>query len=257
MCLIVFSYKQHPTYDLIFAANRDEFYGRPTKAAHFWDEHPHILAGKDLKSGGTWMGITKQGRFSAVTNFRDMSMIKEEAPSRGHLVLDYLANGEDPKVYLEKVDDNARSYDGFNLLAGSIDKLMYYSNYHEERARLTPGLYGLSNHLLNTPWPKVERARHGLRLAMEDEEITEERIFELLKNDDRAPDQDLPDTGLPRELERAVSSVFIDTVSYGTRSSTILLMDKEGHVTFTERRYGTGEEYGVGTSRFEFDTSAS
>ncbi|MEX1211791.1 MAG: NRDE family protein [Balneolaceae bacterium] len=253
MCLIVFSYKQHPTYDLIFAANRDEFYSRPTKEAHFWEEHPHVLAGKDLQSGGTWMGITTSGTFSAVTNYRDLSMIKKDAPSRGHLVLDYLVNGGDPETYLDNVDRKANRYNGFNLLAGTTEKLMYYSNKVHEPVRLDPGLYGLSNHLLNTSWPKVEQTREDLRLAIEEEEITEERLFDLLKRDVRAPDEKLPNTGLPRELERAVSSVFIKTEMYGTRSSTILLIDKSGHVTFIERRYGPGVNEEEETSNFEFD----
>ncbi|MEX0890341.1 MAG: NRDE family protein [Balneolaceae bacterium] len=253
MCLIVFSYKQHPEYDLIFAANRDEFYRRPTKAAHFWQEHPQVLAGKDLQAGGTWMGITKSGAFSAITNYRDFSMMKENPPSRGHLVLDYLVDGSSAESYLNRVDRNADRYNGFNLLVGTIDELRYYSNKRKEQVRLNPGLYGLSNHLLNTPWPKVERARKELQLAMENGELTEERLIELLKNEERAPEDLLPQTGLPTELERAVSSVFIKTEMYGTRASTILLIDKDGHVTFTERQYKPEKEEGEETSRFEFD----
>lgn len=253
MCLIVFSYKQHPTYNLIFAANRDEFYGRPTEAAHFWDDHPDILAGKDLKAGGTWMGITKEGAFSALTNYRDFSITKDNPPSRGHLVLDYLIKNGNPESYLKKVDKKAPLYNGFNLLAGTTDKLMYYSNQQQKIQRLSPGLYGLSNHLLNTPWPKVEQARKDLKHAINQEEINEENLFEILKNDIRAPDDALPDTGLPPDLERAVSSVFIKTDDYGTRGSTVLLIDQQGHVTFTERLYGPGIEDGKETGRFEFD----
>lgn len=253
MCLIVFSYKEHPQYDLIFAANRDEFYNRPTEPAKFWDEQPDVLAGKDLKAGGTWLGITRRGSFSALTNYRDMAVSKDNPPSRGHLVLDYLTNGSDPKAYLEKVDEKAELYNGFNLLAGTPDELMYYSNELQKIEQLSPGLYGLSNHLLNTPWPKVEQARKDLQQAIDQDEITEERLFELLKHDVPAPDDTLPSTGLSLELERAVSSVFIKTKGYGTRASTVVLIDKEGHVTFSERRYGPGVAEGRETGRFEFD----
>src|SRR5690625_1819195 len=144
MCLIVFSYKQHPAYDLVFAANRDEFYGRPTEAAHFWEKHPHLLAGTDLEAGGTWKGITRNGTFSALYNSRDFSAAKDNPPSRGHLVLDFLVDEGDPEPYLKKVNEKADLYNGFNLLAGTTDKLMYYSSKLKKTERLSPGLYGLS-----------------------------------------------------------------------------------------------------------------
>ena len=254
MCLIVFSYKQHPEYDLIFAANRDESYGRPTKPAHYWAEHPRVLAGRDLKAGGTWMGINRDGVFSAVTNYRDMKAppIVDDPPSRGHLVLDYLIEGGDPENYLKRVAQRADLYDGFNLLAGTTDKLMYYSNRQNKPVQLEPGLYGLSNHLLNTPWPKVEQARADLDLAIRSNEISEEVLFEILKNDRPASDDKLPKTGLPLDLERAVSSVFIKTEGYGTRASTLLLIDKEGQVSYTERLYGPEIDHEKETNRFEF-----
>lgn len=256
MCLIVFSYKQHPTYDLIFAANRDEFYERPTRAARFWEEHPYILAGKDLEAGGTWMGITKGGAFSALTNYRDISITKDNPPSRGHLVLDYLIENGDPESYLQKVDKEADLYNGFNLLAGTADKLMYYSNQEQNIRRLSPGLYGLSNHLLNTPWHKVEQAKKDMQRIISQPEMTEKELFEVLRNDVRAPDEALPSTGLSLELERAVSSVFIKTDNYGTRGSTVLLIDKEGQATFTERLYGPEARGGIETNRFEFKIEA-
>lgn len=254
MCLIVFSYKQHAEYDLIFAANRDESYDRPTKPAHYWAEHPQVLAGKDLKAGGTWMGINRDGVFSAVTNYRDLTAppVVGNPPSRGHLVLDYLIDGGDPENYLKRVTRRADLYDGFNLLAGTTDKLMYFSNRQNRPVQLEPGLYGLSNHLLNTPWPKVERARADLDLAVRSNEISEEVLFEILKNDIPASDDKLPETGLPLELERAVSSAFIKTDGYGTRASTLLLIDKEGLVTYTERLYGPGIDHEKETKRFEF-----
>lgn len=257
MCLIVFSYRQHPKYDLIFAANRDEFFRRPAREARFWPEHPHLLAGKDLEAGGTWMGITTGGHFSAITNFRDMSVHKENAPSRGHLVLDYLIQEQDPEAFLHQIDEKADLYNGFNLLMGTIDKLLYYSNQTRRIQTIRPGLYGLSNHLLNTPWPKVERARHQLQDLLDRDAVTEENLLRLLMDGRPAPDEELPDTGLPKELERAVSSIFIKSSHYGTRASTVLLIDKQGEVTFCERRHGPEIEDADSRYLFQIGTGSN
>lgn len=257
MCLLVFSYRQHPVYDLVFASNRDEFYGRPTRAAGFWDEHPSVLAGKDLEAGGTWMGIARDGDFSALTNYRDPSISKENPPSRGHLVLDFLVNGDDPEPYLEKVHQAADEYNGFNLLTGNTSRLMYYSNQQKEIKLLEPGLYGLSNKLLDTPWPKVQKAKTDLQLAIKDEEISLDGLFDILVNDKQAPENQLPDTGIPKELERAVSPIFIKTERYGTRNSTVVLIDKSGKVTFEERRYKNGSRQIEDTNRYEFQIERS
>ena len=252
MCLIVFAYKQHPDYDFVFAANRDEFYDRPTEAAHFWDQHPSLLAGKDLKAGGTWMGITRSGSFSALTNYRDLSITKENAPSRGHLVLDFLTGDKAPAAYLEQIDEKAHKFNGFNLLVGNMNELMYYSNQQREVQSLSPGTYGLSNHLLNTGWPKVKQAREAMKEAISRNELSEEMLFRILENDRQAADDALPNTGLPLELERAVSSVFIKTDGYGTRGSTVLVVDKEGRVKLTERLYEPGTAVIMETNRYEF-----
>lgn len=253
MCLLVFSYRQHPVYDFIFAANRDEFYGRPTRPAQFWEEYPSVLAGKDMQAGGTWMGVTKDGQFSALTNYRDPSIQKESPPSRGHLVLDYLIGDDEPDKYLQKVDQKADRYNGFNLLAGTLDKLMYYSNQQKELQKISPGLYGLSNKFLDTPWPKVQHAKADLQDIIKTEDISEEALFDLLTYDQQAPDQELPDTGIPIELERAVSPVFIKTEDYGTRSSTILLVDKSGNIIFEERRFKNGTQEVDDVNRYEFE----
>lgn len=253
MCLIAFSYKQHPRYDLVFIANRDEFYERPTREAQFWDEQPDILAGKDLKEGGTWMGITREGRMSALTNYRDMDdNRKENAPSRGHLVLDFLAKSFPPESYLEQVDSKADEFNGFNLLVGSVDNLMYYSNETGDPVALDSGLYGLSNHLLDTPWPKTRWSKEKLSAVIQQDTVDESALFEILKNDQIAPDSELPDTGIPKELERAVSPIFIKTEKYGTRSSTVLLIHKNGNVTFEERRYKIRSTEVDEKNRYEF-----
>jgi len=257
MCLIAFSYKNDPRYDLVFLANRDEFYERPTRAAQFWENYPHLVAGKDLVAGGTWMGITRNGYFSALTNYRDPSTFKEDPPSRGHLVLNYLVEENDPEFYIKNVISVSDQYNGFNLLAGNLDELVYYTNQKENFSMLAPGLYGLSNHFLNTSWPKVEQAKTDLQNILDENNFSEEALFELLKQNQRAPDNKLPDTGIPKELERAVSPIFIQTEKYGTRSSTILLVDKKGRVTFEERRYKKGTKKVEESNRYEFEIGGS
>lgn len=252
MCLIAFAYDSHPDYDLIFAANRDEYYGRPTRKAQFWDEEPHILAGKDLKAGGTWMGVTKNGYFSALTNYRDPSEVKEEAPSRGQLPLNFLKQEMDPEEYLFQLKKHAKKYNGFNLLAGTPDKICYYSNRRGSVQVLQPGIFGLSNHLLNTSWPKVNKAKKDLQTIIKKDNISEETLFEMLTNDTPAPENQLPDTGLSKDLEKAVSPVFIKTEKYGTRCSSILIIKKNGEVTFVERRFKPGTTDPEGTSRLNF-----
>ncbi len=252
MCLIVFAYKQHPEYDLIFAANRDESYERPTREACFWNSHPHILAGKDLQAGGTWMGITQQGAFAALTNYRDPSIKRENPPSRGQLVLNYLKRNGDSKSYLENIHKRADQYMGFNLLAGTNRRLAYYSNQQKEIKLLEPGLYGLSNHLLDTPWPKTERAKKQLEQIIQDETLSEKALFELLADDREAPDDKLPNTGIPKEAEKKISPIFIKTENYGTRCSTLLLIRKDGRVTFTERRFKAGGMTIKDENRYQF-----
>ncbi|MFW6157464.1 MAG: NRDE family protein [Balneolaceae bacterium] len=252
MCLIAFAYKTHPVYELVFAANRDEFYSRPTRPAKFWGTDPDMLAGKDLEAGGTWMGINTLGEFAAVTNFRDMSNVMNNVPTRGKLVTEYLIRPENTETYLQQIHKDAGRYNGFNLLAGTVDRLWYYSNAKRNITAVDPGIHGLSNHLLNTSWVKVERARQALATELKKEMITGEELFELLKDDRPAPDDALPDTGLTFEIEKAVSPVFIKTEKYGTRCSTILLIDKQGHVTFEERCYLSGTTELKEKNRYDF-----
>lgn len=252
MCLIVFSYKKHPQYPLIFAANRDEHYERPSRAARFWDNNPNILAGKDLKAGGTWMGINKWGEFSAITNYRDPEIEKENPPSRGKLVFDFLQTDKNAQVYLSELQSHADQYMGFNLLAGSLDQLGYYSNQQDDILFLDSGLYGLSNHLLETSWPKVRRAKKNLSHIIQDDSITLEPLFDLLADDREAPDEELPDTGIPKEIEKKVSPIFIKSDGYGTRCSTVLLIDHHGKATFAERRFKPGTMEVEEENRYQF-----
>lgn len=237
MCLILFAYRAHPSYQLIVAANRDEFFERPTAAVHYWEDHPHILAGRDLKQMGTWMGVTTSGHFAALTNYRDPKEKTEDKRSRGELVANFLKEKVDPEDYMKKVADTRHLYPGYNLLVGDQNNLYYYSNIENEIRQLKPGIYGVSNHLLNTAWPKVKQGREGLSKIIEktDEEMIKP-LLALLQYADPAPDELLPKTGVSHEWERILSPIFIESDGYGTRSSTVLLAnDKE--IYYKERVY--------------------
>jgi uncharacterized protein with NRDE domain len=241
MCLILLAYDVHPEYHLILAANRDEFYDRPTRAMAFWEEYPDILAGRDLKGGGTWLGMTRSGRFSAITNYREPGGPKPDAPSRGHLVSAFLSGNSPSQAYIEAISAVDQSYSGFNLIVGDASGLFYYSNRDPGIHRLQPGWYGLSNHLLNTPWPKVEKGIALLKAAVLDvDPVTMDRVFQLLKNRDMPPDERLPDTGVGIEWERILSPMFIQSPGYGTRSSTVVLIERNGKARVAEQTFEAG-----------------
>jgi uncharacterized protein with NRDE domain len=251
MCLILLSFKTHSRYPLVLAANRDEFYERPSAPVTFWDDAPDVLAGRDMKDGGTWLGITKRGRIAAVTNYRDPISFKDDAPSRGWLVRDFLHGQEDPAVYLERVAARADQYNGFSMILGEVSQLYYFSN----RGRifeLSPGLYGLSNHLLDTPWPKVERGKTTLASLIDRKEKPyREGIFNILSDQSRSDDDRLPDTGVGLEWERILSAIFIKSPVFGTRSSTVLMINRKDHVVFTERVFNAHPDPWM-TATFEF-----
>lgn len=251
MCLILFAYNVHPSYRLILAANRDEFYDRPSQPADFWTRHPHVLAGVDLKEKGTWLGVTKTGKFSAITNFRDPSSWKADAPSRGKLVSRYLTGASDAEKYLKNISAQAQKYNGFNLLLGDAENLFVYSN-RSVAQKLSDGIHGLSNHLLDTPWPKIKRGKRLLEeaLAKKGDEL-EDALFAMLADRRIPPDSQLPDTGVGVEWERMLSPMFIASPGYGTRSSTILLIGKNGRIKLVEKVYNGSPESWV-TSRFSF-----
>lgn len=251
MCLIFLSLQEHPTYKVIIAANRDEFYGRKTAAASFWDDYPNIVGGRDMEAMGTWMAMTKQGKISLVTNYRDLSNINPNAPSRGQLVTDFLLEDLSPAFYLQQVEAKGKLYNGFNLIAGSAEELYYYSNYKDGVEKIKPGLHGLSNHLLDTPWPKVTRGIEKMKAALSTNDVDAGELFELLYDDQLAPDEKLPDTGVGLERERMLSSMFIKSPNYGTRCSTVLMVDRDDHVYFAERVYNLST-FEYTTKLFEF-----
>lgn len=251
MCLIFISLNDHPQYKLIVAANRDEFYNRKTAPASFWNDYPDIVGGRDMEAMGTWMAMTKQGKVSLVTNYRDLTNINPNAPSRGQLVTDFLLEDLSPEFYLQRVETKGKLYNGFNLIVGSAEELYYYSNYKEGVEKIKPGLHGLSNHLLNTPWPKVARGIEKMKSALSTNDVDSGELFELLYDDRIAPDEKLPDTGVGLERERMLSSMFIKSPNYGTRCSTVLMVDRDDHVYYAERVYNLST-FEYTTKLFEF-----
>ncbi len=253
MCLLAFRYDSASEWPLVFVGNRDEFYERPTAPADFWDDAPHVLAGRDLEAGGTWMGVTRRGYWGVVTNVRDPESYREHVRSRGALVADYLRGEPAPVEYLEQVAAEADRYNGFNLLLGTPDSLYYYSNRAAGIHPVDPGLHGLSNDRLDTPWPKVRRAKRSLQAQLQGESLSTASLLDLLNDRRPAPDDELPDTGLGRTRERMLSPIFIDGDRYGTRASTVLLLSREGQVSFVERTFERGVP--KETRRFSFEVS--
>lgn len=235
MCLILLSYRVHPVFKLIVAANRDEFYKRPTAPAHYWEDYTDLLGGRDLEKMGTWMGITKAGRFAALTNYRDPKEITEGKRSRGELVADALKYKGSIKDYMQNLMKSNERYPGYNLLAGDVNDLYYYSNIGQELQKIESGIYGVSNHLLNTNWPKVQIGKEGMAKVINgNQDDIVENLLNLIQNEVRPQDDILPNTGVSLEWERTLSPLFIKTEEYGTRSSTILLISDQ-EIQYVER----------------------
>mmetsp|Transcript_10553 Transcript_10553/g.19228 ORF Transcript_10553/g.19228 Transcript_10553/m.19228 type:complete len:296 (-) Transcript_10553:47-934(-) len=292
MCLVVFGWDVHPEYRLIMASNRDEFYARPTDRASWW-KSGKILSGRDGLSGGTWLGVSPTGRFAAVTNYRD-GLVPESthARSRGLLITEWLLEEQDeeelpttvssPQQFLKKIVENSQEYNGFNLIIGDTQSLWYYSNRSEtnEPVQITkPGMYGLSNGLLETPWPKVARAKTKLEQVIHSSNgtiIDHSKLLEVMSDTWRPPDEDLPDTNVGELYERFLSSIFIQmadfptsgsvtsgsigssltkkstNLSYGTNSSNILTIDYNKKVQFTERTFNEEGEVVTPDEKFTF-----
>jgi uncharacterized protein with NRDE domain len=240
MCIAYLAIAAHPEWPLFIAANRDEFHARKTLPAAPWPDHPDLIAGIDCVAGGTWLGITRQGRYALLTNFRDPASVKPDAPSRGHLASDYLMHDADPRNYADQVHQTGGRYNGFNLILGDIETAWYVGNRAEQKATqaLASGRYIISNHLLNTPWPKAERLRQALDgYPCDALERSLAPLFEILQYNTQAQDDDLPSTGLTRERERLLSSPFIISPEYGTRCSTVIAVHASGRAVFSEVSY--------------------
>ena len=237
MCLVALAWKAHPDFPLVVAANRDEWRARPAAPAHWWEDRPGLLAGRDLEAGGTWMGVTRGGRFCAVTNFRDPSDKRGDARSRGELVADFLSGIDSPAAYCDSLARRAGDYNGFNLLAGDDAGAHWASNRGGSARRLAAGVHGLSNALLDTPWPKLVRTTHAVRAWLAEGDADTAPLFAALADRARPADAELPDTGVTRDWERLLSSAFIVSERYGTRCSTVLTVDRAGRAVFRERTF--------------------
>jgi uncharacterized protein with NRDE domain len=232
MCLILVAWHGHPSYPVVVAANRDEFHARPAEAARWWQDDPHILAGRDLAAGGTWLGVTRDGRFAALTNFRGAAR-REDAPSRGALLAAILRSPDPVAKILQHLGRVGQGYNAFNVIFSDGQRLAVYESTRGLGRELPPGIYGLSNHLLDTPWPKVQNAKSSLSRALESLPDSSAALA-LLRDDRPAPDELLPRSGLTQEWERLVSSAFIRSDEYGTRCSTVASIDTTGAVRFEE-----------------------
>lgn len=244
MCLILVAWRAHPEFPLVLAANRDEFFSRRTSGADYWPDIPALLAGRDLEAGGTWLGITRKGRFAALTNYREPTRQRPKAPSRGALVADFLAADLSVDDYLDHLDPS--SYNGFNLLLGDASgsgRLTVFSNVSGQRHDLSSGVYGLSNALLDTPWPKVGAGRMALAASL-DRLPDEAALHRLLRDDTRHPDAHLPKTGVSPEWERLLSAAFVRSPDYGTRCSTVLKVGMDGTASFDEQTWLPGGRAG-------------
>ena len=234
MCLIVIGWQVHANYPLVLAANRDEFYARPTASAARWPDAPSIIGGIDLAAGGTWLAITETGRFAALTNVREPERAKG-ACSRGELTRNFLLSNMAANDYAQQIDDDL--YGGFNLLLGDGRSLVYYSNRGGKPRILPPGIYGMSNHLLDSPWPKLVQARQQFAAALQ-RLPDETAFFDLLADQTIVADENLPQTGVPLAWERLLSAVFVKSESYGTRASSLLWQNTDGVVKVHEKNYG-------------------
>jgi uncharacterized protein with NRDE domain len=255
MCLILFATGAHKRYPLIVGANRDEAYERPSAPARFWSDTPVVYGGRDLEQGGTWLGVTRTGRFAAITNYRQSEPRSAQARSRGELTREFLTGAEHPARYVERAAQRADQYNGFSLIVGMPGELYFYSNRGAEPARIASGVHGLSNHLLDEPWPKVLRGVAALEAMMDAGEGDIVRaLATALADREPAPDDFLRTAGADVERERLRSAAFIPDDAYGTRASTILLVDAGGNVLFRESRYGPqGTSLGAHEERFALE----
>jgi len=259
MCLLLVAHDCCPGYRLVLAANRDEFHARPTAPAAYWDDAPHIFGGRDLEAGGTWLAADAHGRFATITNVRSGGARGGGRRSRGLIVRDFLDGDADATSFLDKLSPTAGDYDGFNVIAYDGATLGWYSNQVVRPRRLERGIYTLSNALLDTAWPKTERLREGFGaiIGARPDDIVE-TLLALLRDQHLPHDKALPHTGVGLAMERLLASIFIRGEHYGTRCSSVLTIDVDGHLTFHERRYDqAGAACGDTRIAFELDPTSA
>lgn len=249
MCLVLLAIGQSPDYPLIIAGNRDEFHARPTQEAHWWPDKPDVVGGRDLQAGGTWLALHRNGRFATVTNYRDAEPVSAKYRSRGHLVTGFLESDLSPLEYLKVIDGPA--YAGFNLIVGAGVEVAYLSNRGAGLRILPAGLYGLSNSLLDGPWDKVERSKRGLATLVDRNAINETTLLRLLDDRAKGPVEEVEANDLGFATAHAITAPFIVMPEYGTRCSTIVILDSSGYWRMTERRFNA-QGKSTGNSRFKF-----
>jgi uncharacterized protein with NRDE domain len=239
MCILFFAIKQHPKYPVIICANRDEFHQRPTQSMHWWPKNnllaSEVLAGKDLQAGGTWLGLDRQGRFSALTNFRQPDLIDNNKQSRGELVLQALAQHDEEMT--KKLAKSSHDYNGFNLVFGPLDKLICFDSVSQKQQVLDAGFHSLCNGALDDIWPKMALGQTKLAEAIKDHSLDIEQLFILMKNNQKAQTEHLPKTGVPLNWEQLLSSIFIISPEYGTRTTNIITLDDEGKISIYDQSY--------------------
>lgn len=242
MCLILFAYKYVPGFRLVLAANRDEFLDRETAPLGYNFADERVIGGKDLQGGGTWLAVAAGGRLGAITNYRDPSQVRSDAPSRGEIILNFLSSQKGAREYLFDLREESCRYNGFNLLLDDGNELLHFSNISKEITTITPGIHGLSNHLLNTPWPKIRRGKELLEKALNvDRPLQRNLIFGLLKDQVQPSVELLPDSGVGLVWERILAPLFIHSERYGTRSSAFVSVCEKGTVEFYERTFEHGK----------------
>lgn len=250
MCLILVAHKVDDSLPLIIAANRDEFHARPTQKAGWWPDNRNILGGRDLQAGGTWLAVQRDGRFAAVTNFRDVDTPPRNKRSRGFLVTEFLQNRTTPLEYIDTIDD--QDYAGFNLLVTDGDTLAYCSNRSRQRGELPSGIYGLGNATLDTPWEKVVRGKANLQALISANSANETTLLNLLADRDKGPVDEVQSDRLPFATAHAITAPFIVLPEYGTRCSTVVTAGIDGKWSFLERRFSASGE-STGESQYSFD----
>lgn len=249
MCLIVFAWKSHPEYKLILGANRDEFHGRPSQGAQWWPDLPDILGGRDLQAGGTWLAAARSGRFAAVTNYREQQKARSGLRTRGEIVTNFVSRDVDAQTFVAAFADDI--YAGVSILAADQENICYTSNRGDAPVTLAPGVYGLSNASLDTPWSKLTRSKAALAALIDSDQVNTTGLLRLLADKTPAANSEVEESELPFRLARALTAPFIVADTYGTRCSTVLLMSNDGRVDFCERRFAA-DGSASGDSNFSF-----